>query len=838
MKFSVLRTFALLILCFLIIACEFRSEELSEYEREKTRQALELKVLDKKLSGAHRLDYENKKIIDVLEAIYDLHAVNVFTYLSEMGGADALSTVMNSHNPKVESLSDLLDLIVKRLEEKEVPLKWIPHKGCVVITNQENALGFTVVLKVYDVRPLLLYVVAYKGPQLSLGEDGQGLVFKEDEREVEDYEDGSINGDDIVKVIRQMTGDDDTWIENCNIEIRNGFIHASNTLEVHEKIEKVLNKMLKSNGRKQIVTLLKFWQLPFEQYKKFEGLSVRKTTKLNKAQKKMLDQHPDYCIDRILTTSMNAQNAHSAMLFQETVVKDIDSSKKGQVKIEMADLTTGTVVDIRTVLQHNTKRVTSTVSIDRFTKQEGDPKLYKKLNLTVSDDKVEKYSYRGSIDFELDQSYLLDQSHRENHEVLVTLEQSITAQNTIEAHEVTVENKYVLNIEKELKKLNPERFNKLKNQECRTRLNRKHKCHYKNIHIKDLFQKLSEKNKISFVLDEGEVDEDFIFPWLPFKGLSLKSCLQYLKACNKVDLPFHVVENKIYIGNLPSEKNLFQLYVYDIRHLILVHQNYSSHNFKHLGQNLKKDPPAEIEVHYFTDGQPSGDEFVELIQERTGEELWEEEGATIESRNGYIVLNHSLNVHKQVAQILAEMSYHSNRHLSSVNEIWSFTKKEYQEFKNLNSTRSLELNKAQEKFIKNKSMKDLYRKIQINAISEQTVASTKTASHRRTKSLTLNEGRGPKVEWANTKHGFSLTEFNLISNNYKSMNMGMSYDAIDLYKVKKIKMPSGNVIELAQFSEFFSSGNMIAPIDKTMITHCYQIKDKVYVMMVSKTLQK
>jgi len=125
----------------------------------------------------------------------------------------------------------VLHLLVEKIDGDD--LTWGLKNGAIYIdnTSQFNQTGF---ITSYDVRDLIYVISDYIGPELSLGDEGEGILITET-----DGDDDIINGDDLVDLLRNSTGEAN-WTNDFDMQIRNGVIVVNNTGRVHDQVQDLL----------------------------------------------------------------------------------------------------------------------------------------------------------------------------------------------------------------------------------------------------------------------------------------------------------------------------------------------------------------------------------------------------------------------------------------------------------------------------------------------------------------------------------------------------------------------------------------------------------------------
>jgi general secretion pathway protein D len=200
-----------------------------------------------------------KSFADVLEKTLDMSVVLAAKKLEE--AAINLDTPISFHLKNVKVQTAL------RLILGEVGLAYVTHDNVIVITTPEDA-GSQLVTRVYDCRELMKLpspVRRVKKPQGGLGGQGgvgvaggAGVPGSPSGAPVKKEEAGPDGGYDIEDLIESITVtvSPDSWDDvggPGSISDFKGLVTVSQTEEIHEQLEKLLNMLHKAAGLEEKV---------------------------------------------------------------------------------------------------------------------------------------------------------------------------------------------------------------------------------------------------------------------------------------------------------------------------------------------------------------------------------------------------------------------------------------------------------------------------------------------------------------------------------------------------------------------------------------------------------
>jgi Flp pilus assembly secretin CpaC len=174
--------------------------------------------------------------------------------------------------------------------------------------------------------------------------------------------------------------------------------------------------------------------------------------------------------------------------------------------------------------------------------------------------------------------------------------------------------------------------------------------------LEQVITKLMITYDVIIVLGTG-IDPEEMVDDIPVVNLTFKQVLEILVSKIEGDeLGWSLKYGTIFIGPSSDFKVDLDIVNYDVRDLVATVNDYAG---PQISMVQADESGAQIEILEPEEDAPSGDDFVELIRNATGEQNWEDP-SNIEYRNGSIVVNNTATIHEQIDEILTGMRAQRN----------------------------------------------------------------------------------------------------------------------------------------------------------------------------------
>ena len=211
------------------------ADELSDRDKE-----VKAKMRDTKIS----LNFTDAPLPDVVTFLREYTRLNILIDEAKIEApADKKITFRVDDLP----FEQAFDLILKMLD-----LAYKIDQGTIIITTRE-AIAQDTRLELYDVQDLVVSLIDFPGPNISLappaeGEEGGGGATIEEQAASKPF-----TGDDLKELIKNNVAKG-TWDAAPNsIEFSNGLLICRHTPETHKAVQKLLNDVRQSTG--MVVTI-------------------------------------------------------------------------------------------------------------------------------------------------------------------------------------------------------------------------------------------------------------------------------------------------------------------------------------------------------------------------------------------------------------------------------------------------------------------------------------------------------------------------------------------------------------------------------------------------------
>ncbi len=193
------------------------------------------RLRDKLAATKITLDFTNAKLDEVVAYVQEFSGLNF--HIDEAARAKDDASDRITIKLKDVSLRAALRLVLHPRD-----LRCVYRNGVIVVTTKAR-LGSQTITRVYEARDLMLALQDFQGPRVELtapGGAGQGLAgatfILEDPRV-------TLDKDFLTELIKTTTGEN-SWEDGANsiVEI-NGLIVISQSRQVHEEIQRFLDRL-------------------------------------------------------------------------------------------------------------------------------------------------------------------------------------------------------------------------------------------------------------------------------------------------------------------------------------------------------------------------------------------------------------------------------------------------------------------------------------------------------------------------------------------------------------------------------------------------------------------
>ncbi|MEK7866050.1 MAG: hypothetical protein AAB434_05160 [Planctomycetota bacterium] len=211
------------------------ADEMSDVDRE-----VKAKMRDTKIS----LNFTDAPLPDVVTFLREYTRLNI---LIDEASIEAPADKKITFRVDELAFEQAFDLILKMLD-----LAYKIEQGTIIITTREK-IAMDTRLELYDVQDLVVSLIDFPGPNISLappaeGEEGGGGATIEEQASSKPF-----TGEDLKELIKNNVAKG-TWDTAPNsIEFSNGLLITRHTPDTHRAIQKLLNDVRQSTG--MVVTI-------------------------------------------------------------------------------------------------------------------------------------------------------------------------------------------------------------------------------------------------------------------------------------------------------------------------------------------------------------------------------------------------------------------------------------------------------------------------------------------------------------------------------------------------------------------------------------------------------